>query len=349
MAKKDTNINFYLLSDRKVAVTGGHKYEKDLFEICEKIPKVEAFRSVVGAEKVPKILKPIAETFKSIRLSKGNVIIYNSSTCLRLLPGMLLLRLFTNKELYSVHHHFIYLEFKGLKRFVYKTAERLFLKSSKKIIVPSPYIYEELKKIKKEKDLLLWRIPFDVEQSKAPKPIVGNLTFAGTIEPRKGLIYLFEALNILREKGIHYKLNILGKVVNDEYYKKLREYAQKHNLNVEFLGFVEKDEKDRVLSETDIFVFPSLLEGFGMVLVEAQVYGLPIVSFDNSAMPFSVKDGVNGYAVKTGDSAEMAERIKDIITNRELREKLSQGALENLKDQWSFERFQNVVKDHFGA
>ena len=341
-------IDFILLRKRDKLVTGGHKYDRMLFDVCNKIPGVIAKETVVGAaQSQPKYLWPFIEFFNGIKKTQGNMLIFNSASCLRLLPLMFYLKIFRKQKKFTIHHHFIFLEFKGLKRFVYKTAESLFLKLSDKIIVPSPYIFSELNKTRKEDDLLLWRIPFETKQEFPPHPKTGNLTFTGTIEPRKGLIYLLQALKRLQDNHVGYKLNIVGKVINENYNKKLIDYIQQNNLNVEFKGFVELEEKNRILSETDIFVFPSLLEGFGMVLVEAQVYGLPIVSFDNSAMPFTVKNGINGFAVPTFDISSMANRIEEIIKNRDLRHRLSQGALENVKQQWSYKKFEETVTDYF--
>lgn len=337
-------LKFFLLTERKEIVTGGHKYDNDLFNIIQKNPEVAVKNEVVGKRGKSKALRLFTEALNSIKKSKGSdIIIYNSSTCLRLLPGFLWLKLFSRKKLYAIHHHFIYKEFSGLKRFVYKKAESAMLKGANKLIVPSPYIYDELKKIRKEEDLVLWRIPFETENSVEPHPKPGNLTFAGTIEPRKGLKYLFEALKILQDRGVNYKLDVLGKIIDQKYYEELKNYSNLHSLHINFRGFVDKDTKNKILEETDVFVFPSLLEGFGMVLVEAQVYGLPIVCFNNSAMPFTVKENINGFLIPDRDSADMANKIEAIITDRQLRRELSKGALENLKTQWTFSKYEETV------
>lgn len=341
-------VKFFKINKNFKIITGGHKYDKMAFDCTCKTPDLKVQYGFVGADKnLPKFLWPFYEFFKGLKESNCDVIIINSSWCLRLLPLVIFLKLYPKRKTYAIHHHFIYLEFSGIKRFVYKNAEKFFLKWSDKIIVPSPYIYDELKNYKKEKDLLLWRIPFETKNEFISNPIPGNLTYTGTIEPRKGLIYLLKALKHIQDLDVEYSLSIVGKITNEAYYKQLKEFIETHNLKVKFPGFVELEEKNKILSETDIFVFPSLLEGFGMVLVEAQVFGLPIVSFDNSAMPFTVKDNVNGFAVTTGDYIEMAKRIQQIIENRSLRDRLSKGAIGNLKDQWSNQKFEETIIDYF--
>lgn len=342
------NIIFFILNKRIKAITGGHLYDDFLLQSIKKHTNHNITFKVVGtSNKLPKVFKPFIESRNVWKNKNADILYFNSSCCIRLLPALLALRFFSSKKIYTIHHHFLYLEFKGLKKWVYKYAEILFLKNSHKIVVPSPYIYTELKNYKNENNLLLWRIPFDTKPKLKAQPIPGKLTFAGTIEPRKGIIFLLKALKILKDRNLLFELNILGKVIDESYYNSLKAYVNNYNLKVNFLGFVESDIKDKIFSETDVFVFPSLLEGYGMALVEAQVYGLPIVSFDNSAMPINVKNNINGFAVPTGDCLIMANKIQQIISDRVLRDKLSNGALENLKEQWSLKKFESTVAQYF--
>ena len=343
------SVKFFNLSKEQSPVTGGHFYDRNLSEILSDSKNIEfEHTNIASNKKISKFLLPAVEFFNGWKKKKNaDVIIFNSSKCLHFLPLAVFLRLFSKSKVHVIHHHFIYLEFHGLKKWIYKNAESRFLKVADKIIVPSPYIYEELKKYKKEKDLLLFRIPFEARQEFPAAPQIGNLTFTGTIEPRKGLIYLFRSLKELGDRGVKYNLNIVGKIINENYYQQLKDYAETHNLKVNFLGFLDKTEKNKILSETDIFVFPSLLEGFGMVLVEAQVYGLPIVSFDNSAMPTTVKNDINGFTVPSSDFKSFADKIEQIIKDRSLRAKLSEGALDNLKNQWTQEKFSTAVKEYY--
>lgn len=343
-------IKFFKIYPKPLPITtGGHVYDNNLLETINKSENIRAENTYIGCDKkILKIFRPFVEFFKGLKNRDADVIVFNSSSCLHILPLVLFLKVFNKKsEIHTIHHHFIYLEFKGFKRWIYKTAENELLKNSNKIIVPSPYIYQELKKSFSEDKLLFFRIPFEAKQEFKPAPVVGNLSFTGTIEPRKGLIYLFQALKKLQEQGVDYHLNVIGKVVNEDYFRKLKDFAEINKLNVDFLGFIDRKDKNKILSETDIFVFPSLLEGFGMVLVEAQVYGLPIVTFDNSAMPFTVKNDENGFTVPTFNVDELSKKIEEIINNRELRNKLSQGALKNVKSQWIQETFEKAVNDYY--
>lgn len=341
-------IKVFVVSKWNKIITGGQKYEKMLFSLINRIPGFSLEEIAIGAsEKTPFLLKPFIEFYNGTKNKEADIIIFNSTRCLRFFPLLLLLKFIFRKKIYTTHHHFMYHSFHGLKKLVFKISEISFLKLSNKIIVPSPYIYERLKRIKSENDLLLWRIPFDTSSEIEPCPVPGNLTYIGTIEERKGLIFLFNALKKLQDNGVEYNLNIIGKPTEEKYYSDLKKYAETNSLKVNFLGFIESNEKEKILSTSDIFVFPSMLEGYGMVLVEAQVYALPIVCFNISAMPFTVKNNINGFTVPPFDIDILADRLEELIKDRDLRNKLSRGAIENLKEQWTQQKFDTTVLNYF--
>lgn len=341
-------INFLKLSKKEDNFTGGHIYDKNLFNIISSAPSTQVIESFINhTDNLPKILRPLFATFQGFAKYKSDILIINSASFLRLFPLIVYLSLFSKTKLYSIHHHSIYVEYKGLKRALYKFIEKYSLRSSHRIIVTSPYMLDLLRKEYQENKILNFRTPFSLEKKTQIEPIPGNLTFVGTIEPRKGLLYLMKSLKILSVRNVSYNLNIIGKVTNNQYFSLIKSYAEKNDLNVNFLGYISKEEKEEVLSHTDIFTFPSLLEGFGAVLVEAQEYGLPIVSFDNSAMPYTVKNDINGYAVPNLDIEAMADAIENIIKDRELRQRLSAGAFDNLKDQWDQKKLEKTVQSYF--
>ena len=111
--------------------------------------------------------------------------------------------------------------------------------------------------------------------------------------------------------------------------------------NILFRGSVS--DMDTQYAGAAMYVLTSEMEGLPMVLLEAKSHGLPIVSFDIETGPSDiVRDGVNGYLVKPGDTAQMAEKICELIENRALRKRFSENASldmdkfdeENIVKQW---------------
>ena len=65
-----------------------------------------------------------------------------------------------------------------------------------------------------------------------------------------------------------------------------------------------------------------------MVIMEAMSYGIPVIAFDNTAMPFIIKHDYNGFLVKNKDLPDFKIKIENVLNNVSLREKLSKGASE---------------------
>ena len=106
---------------------------------------------------------------------------------------------------------------------------------------------------------------------------------------------------------------------------------------ITFLGLVPEDKKIEVYSSFDVFVFPSLAEGFGIVLIEAMALGLPCVASD-----LPVLKEVGGSAVKffrVGDYEDMARKILILLEDENLRRYLGQKARKRVEEKYSMEKF----------
>ena len=108
--------------------------------------------------------------------------------------------------------------------------------------------------------------------------------------------------------------------------------------NVSFTGFVDQDGLTAYMKASKVFVLPSIREGFGLVIVEANACGLPVISIrhDMSAVRELVEDGVNGFLVNDISSREIAEAITKLVTDEALRERLAENGFAMAKKYgWS--------------
>ena len=135
-----------------------------------------------------------------------------------------------------------------------------------------------------------------------------RLLFVGRINQRKGLSYLLEALNLLAGKDVH--LTICGRVVDD-----LQIFAPYAN-QVTIRPSVGAEELVQAYQTADLFVFPSVGEGFGQVLLEAIGCGLPVLSTTHTAAPDLIEDGVQGFIVEPRRPDLLADRITWAMTHR---------------------------------
>lgn len=332
------------------SVTGGQVYDNQLFDAIAKVSGKSPVVAVTSGKHHKNILKklwqPVVVTINGLRLSKSEKsVVFNSASCMYHLPLLLLLRM-KGKKVMVIHHHYRYLLEKGIKRNVYRFMEWAFLRTASYAITPNPYVLGLMEKSDPKINTLYFPLHFDKTLHTGMTPVPGNLLYIGTIERRKGLKYLMEALAVLKRKGVNLHLDIIGKVVEGDYAQDVKDIIERESLDVKMHGYVSAEEKDRFLREADIFTFPSLHEGYGLVLGEAQTYSLPIICFDNSAMPFTVKDGYNGILCKDRDANAMAEAVERVVADRELRARLSENARKSVDRLASEAEFLKAVKDN---
>jgi glycosyltransferase involved in cell wall biosynthesis len=87
--------------------------------------------------------------------------------------------------------------------------------------------------------------------------------------------------------------------------------------NTVFTGYLRGEALAQAYASADIFVFPSSLETFGLVVVEAMAAGLPVVSSRVGGIPDVIEEGVTGYTFEIGDKAGLVEGVRRIAANRE--------------------------------
>lgn len=147
----------------------------------------------------------------------------------------------------------------------------------------------------------------------------------GTLEPRKNLQMLIEAFSSIARDIPGHNLVIVGR---RGWLKQLNLPASMRE-RIVFTGFVEKDELIRLYAGAELFVFPSLYEGFGMPLLEAMSCGAPVLAADTSSLP-----EVGGEACEYADPnspEDFARQIVHILGDEELRNQLSSKGQERVR------------------
>jgi glycosyltransferase involved in cell wall biosynthesis len=165
-----------------------------------------------------------------------------------------------------------------------------------------------------------WIMPYAVEPrwlelETDPQP--GRVLFAGTAELRKGIQYLGPAAELLHARSADYEVRVAGGV-------SARIRGQKRTQRLAFLGRVPRAGMAEEFSRADVFVLPSLAEGSAGVIYEALGAGLPVVT--TKASGSVVRDGLEGFIVPERDPDALAEAIDRIVSDRELRARMSRAA-----------------------
>lgn len=162
------------------------------------------------------------------------------------------------------------------------------------------------------------------------------ILYVGTVEPRKDLGALIRAFAGLKREGIFQgSLFLAGKLGwKYEALFELPEYFEFKDF-IHFLGYVSEEELCRLYAAAEIFVYPSLYEGFGLPILEAMQFGLPVVTCSSSSLEEAGGDGVLYFP--PGDAEELRVQLKKLLQDPALREALIQKGKKHIaKFQYAY-------------
>ncbi|MBI2034133.1 MAG: glycosyltransferase family 4 protein [Candidatus Levybacteria bacterium] len=162
-------------------------------------------------------------------------------------------------------------------------------------------------------------LPKRVERRSVHGEVV-NILFAGVWFERKGGYILLAAYRNLKKHYPKLRLILLGPLPKN--------VAIRDNEDIQQLNFVSyKDLTGRFYPSADIFVLvPPKVEGYGMVVLEAMSFGLPIIVSNVCALPELVEDGKTGFVVKPGSIESLTLALEKLIKSRSLRKRMSREA-----------------------
>lgn len=159
-----------------------------------------------------------------------------------------------------------------------------------------------------------------------------KLLFVGTINQRKGIKYLLEALRLLGPQA-PLELTVCGRVVDN-----LALFTP-FSSQVKIRPSVSLPELQAAYQDSDLFVFPSVAEGFAQVLLEALASGLPILSTTHTAAPDLIENGTQGFIVEPRRPDLIAERIQWALAHRQQLSEMRAAARERA-EQFTWARFE---------
>jgi glycosyltransferase involved in cell wall biosynthesis len=216
------------------------------------------------------------------------------------------------------------------------TISKLVLKNADAVIALTEDMKGEMQKIY-DRDIFVIPNGINLERFKnlSKGDIRGKggktILFVGTLCPVKGLTYLIEAMKITRDKNKDIRLMLVG---SGEERVHLEVLIKKLKLKkcVNFIGKVPNEEVPEYMFASDVFVLPSLSEGFPNVVLEAMASGLPIVATNVGGLSEIIKDGENGFVVEPKSPKQIAEMVLMLLEDDELRERISKNNKKRVKD-----------------
>jgi len=326
------NISKYLaLNNCKVRVittfwNGGNSYDiKDGVEIFRVKDATLYLGRVAGLAELNYLSFSLTSILKSLELDSDVLLLNNQS------PFSFL----SNAKLkVGLAHHVDYIKnFKDI--FIIPFAD-LYSKMTKidYIIAPSYFTKKQIIETFKIPSEKIEVIHEGVDTSKFDpnnKPIFRDkfksqyvILFVGALVKTKNVDKLIRVFNYV-QKRIDTSLVIVGEGPEKS---NLMKIAKELNLKnkVFFEGFVKDEDLPYYYSSCDIFASCSIIEGFGLIFLEAMASGKPVVAFNIASIPEVVGNG--GIIIKNFDLKEMAEKIIELLSNKEVYEEYSRRARE---------------------
>jgi glycosyltransferase involved in cell wall biosynthesis len=160
-----------------------------------------------------------------------------------------------------------------------------------------------------------------------PKAAEPTICFLGRIKRYKSIDHMLLAVKNLQGEMPALTAHIVGSGGDEE---RLRKTAADLGLSsrVIFHGFTQFERKIDIVRQSWVVVCPSIKEGWGLTNIEANACGTPVICADVPGLRDSTRHEQTGLLYPYGDIAALTERLRRVITDHELRERLSQGALE---------------------
>lgn len=163
----------------------------------------------------------------------------------------------------------------------------------------------------------------------------------GRLSSEKGFSDLISVVDLVRQHVKDIKLHLIGDGALREYLeKKIKDLKLENNIIMH--GYLDKKEIEKYMLDSSIYVMTSLTESFGLVLIEAMSYGLPLIAFDSASGARELINKNNGILVENRDRYEMARSIINLLKSNDKKLKLGangkktceQYLAKNVKKEW---------------
>ncbi len=162
------------------------------------------------------------------------------------------------------------------------------------------------------------------------------LLHVGRLKKYKAVDHLLRAARLLLDRGRQFKVVIVG---GGDDRPRLETVAAKLNLGaaVQFTGFIPEEEKVAWYHRAAVLVENSVKEGWGLIVMEANGCGTPVVVADSPGLRDSSRDGVNGLVYPYGDIPALAEKLEKLLSDEPLRARLGRQAVDWAR-QWTWDK-----------
>ena len=173
-----------------------------------------------------------------------------------------------------------------------------------------------------------------------------NITFMSNLQASKGIFDFLGLADLCYKEQLPAEFNIIGPYRNKQSQIEIEDYLKKSKVeNVRFHGPQYNEKKYELLKSADILVYPTYNDAFPLVILEAMMFGVAVISTHQGAIPEIIRNNENGYLVNEGRVDEMFLKINILSSNRDLLMKMKKASRTTYETKYSNSIFeQNLMR-----
>ncbi len=183
-----------------------------------------------------------------------------------------------------------------------------------------------------------------VDSPKIPGRI--NVLYFSHMSRLKGVYTAFDAAELLLKESGRITMTFGGPLEDQEVKARLEVLQKDYPQRVRYMGYVEDAvERTKIFRQADIFIFPTLRDVFGLVLLHAMAEGLPIVASREGTVPEIVPDGTNALLVEKGDARALSQKVLLLADDHQLRGKMGTANRQKYEESYTVEKYgESMIK-----
>lgn len=188
-----------------------------------------------------------------------------------------------------------------------------------------------------------------VEQLKSKKDNHKYLLYIGVLEPRRNILFLLEVFSEILKKDVNYRLVLIGKG-KDEYTKQVDGKIEELGIEDKIIRSTKVEQKflPEIYKTCDAFLLPTRYEIFGMVLLEAMYYGLPVFTTYNGGSS-TIMDENHGVVVPELNIEKWSQKVIEVLSDTNKTQYICQNACKKIENEFTWdalsEKFLDVYKE----
>ncbi|MGH2639216.1 MAG: glycosyltransferase family 4 protein [Rhabdochlamydiaceae bacterium] len=245
-------------------------------------------------------------------------------------------------------------------------SEKKLMSQSRAVIAVSKFTHDSAIKYAGCKSSNLYIVPNAIDSNLYVEPARGNIgssfrelyklgsdrivLYVGRVKKSKGLEYLIRGFARVCDRVPSAQLVIVGGG-DASYVMKLRNEAIKSHIDqrITFTGRIEQTLLFQAYLASEIVSLPSMMEGFGLTLLEAMTVGKPVVATRVGAIPEIIVDKSSGLLVDTGDSSQLAEAILQLLENPDAAKNMGANGKLAVAGNYSIERMAQLTEKVYAS